>query len=80
MKIKLGMRKPRKWKWMPFVNPARTDNATFYHWRRPSDDPKDYPFAKFNKVLILSKTFNKFKSNEYILESRHSIIHRPRVQ
>lgn len=44
------MRKPRKWSWIPFTNPARTDNATFYHWRRPSDEPKEYPFAKFNKV------------------------------
>jgi len=50
-KIKLGMRKPRKWKWMPFTNPARTDDATFYHWRRPSDEPKEYPFAKFNKKV-----------------------------
>ncbi|KAJ8971808.1 hypothetical protein NQ317_004838 [Molorchus minor] len=52
-KIKLGMRKPRKWKWMAFTNPARTDNATFYHWRRPSDEPKEYPFAKFNKKVDL---------------------------
>ncbi|ENN77469.1 hypothetical protein HUJ04_013530 [Dendroctonus ponderosae] len=51
VKIKLGMRKPRKWNWMPFTNPARTDNAEFYHWRRPSDDPKEYPFAKFNKKV-----------------------------
>lgn len=50
-KIKLGMRKPRKWKWMSFTNPARTDDATFYHWRRPSDEPKEYPFAKFNKKV-----------------------------
>lgn len=50
-KIKLGMRKPRKWSWMPFTNPARTDNATFYHWRRPSDESKEYPFAKFNKKV-----------------------------
>lgn len=49
-KIKLGMRKPRKWEWMAFTNPARTDGAVFYHWRRPSDGPKEYPFAKFNKV------------------------------
>ncbi|XP_018567565.1 DNA methyltransferase 1-associated protein 1 isoform X1 [Anoplophora glabripennis] len=52
-KIKLGMRKPRKWKWMAFTNPARTDNATFHHWRRPSDEPKEYPFAKFNKKVDL---------------------------
>ncbi|CAG9838479.1 unnamed protein product [Diabrotica balteata] len=54
-KIKLGMRKPRKWKWMPFTNPGRSDNATFYHWRRPSDEPKEYPFAKFNKVIEVVK-------------------------
>ncbi|EFA07023.2 DNA methyltransferase 1-associated protein 1 isoform X1 [Tribolium castaneum] len=50
-KIKLGMRKPRKWKWVPFTNPARTDGAVFHHWRRPSDEPKEYPFAKFNKKV-----------------------------
>ncbi|XP_057657784.1 DNA methyltransferase 1-associated protein 1 [Diorhabda carinulata] len=54
-KIKLGMRKPRKWMWMPFTNPARSDNATFYHWRRPSDEPKEYPFAKFNKKVDIPK-------------------------
>lgn len=46
------MRKPRKWKWMPFTNPARGDGAVFYHWRRPSDEQKEYPFAKFNKVYL----------------------------
>ncbi|XP_060536596.1 DNA methyltransferase 1-associated protein 1 isoform X2 [Cylas formicarius] len=51
IKIKLGMRKPRPWKWMAFTNPARADSATFYHWRRPSDEPKEYPFAKFNKKI-----------------------------
>ncbi|XP_018328681.1 DNA methyltransferase 1-associated protein 1 isoform X2 [Agrilus planipennis] len=50
-KVKLGMRKPRKWEWMPFTNPARTDGAVFHHWRRPSDEPKEYPFAKFNKKI-----------------------------
>ena len=35
---------------MPFTNPARTDEAVFYHWRRLADEGKDYPFAKFNKV------------------------------
>ncbi|CAH1101449.1 unnamed protein product [Psylliodes chrysocephalus] len=54
-KIKLGMRKPRKWMWMSFTNPARSDNATFYHWRRPSDEPKEYPFAKFNKKVDIPK-------------------------
>lgn len=49
-KAKLGMRKVRKWKWIPFKNPARTDDAIFYHWRRITDEQKEYPFAKFNKV------------------------------
>ncbi|KAK9880530.1 hypothetical protein WA026_011768 [Henosepilachna vigintioctopunctata] len=50
-KIDLTMRKPRKWTWMPFTNPARKDGAVFHHWRRPSDEPKEYPFAKFNKKI-----------------------------
>ena len=50
MKAKLGRKNARAWKWTPFTNPARTDGAVFYHWRRSADEGKDYPFAKFNKV------------------------------
>ncbi|XP_011196367.1 DNA methyltransferase 1-associated protein 1 [Zeugodacus cucurbitae] len=50
-KARLGMKKVRKWEWAPFNNPARTDDAVFHHWRRTTDDQKDYPFAKFNKQL-----------------------------
>lgn len=53
------MKKPRKWKWMPFTNPARSDDAVFYHWRRPSDEQKEYPFAKFNKVGIFRAKISK---------------------
>lgn len=64
IKIKLGMRKPRSWKWMPFTNPARKDGATFHHWRRPSDEPKEYPFAKFNKkVDICTYTDNEYQQH-----------------
>ncbi|CAB0012807.1 unnamed protein product [Nesidiocoris tenuis] len=49
-KAKLGMKSVRPWKWTPFSNPARKDNAMFFHWRRVCDEGKDYPFAKFNKV------------------------------
>ena len=35
---------------MPFINPARTDGAKLYHWRRAADEAKEYPFARFNKV------------------------------
>lgn len=50
-KARLGMKKVRRWEWTPFVNPARKDQAVFHHWRRVSDEPKEYPFAKFNKQL-----------------------------
>merc|ERR1719370_743771 len=50
MKAKLGMRKVRPWKWMPFTNPARRDNLVLYHWRRQADEGKEYAFARFNKV------------------------------
>jgi len=40
----------RPWKWVPFTNPARTDGAQLYHWRRAADEAKEYPFARFNKV------------------------------
>jgi len=51
-KAQLGVRKVRPWKWMPFSNPARKDSAVFYHWRRTADEGKEYPFAKFNKVML----------------------------
>jgi len=50
MKAKLGRRHVRPWKWVPFTNPARTDGAQLYHWRRAADEAKEYPFARFNKV------------------------------
>ncbi|XP_043942719.1 DNA methyltransferase 1-associated protein 1 [Protopterus annectens] len=51
VKAKLGCKKVRPWKWMPFSNPARKDGAIFYHWRRVADEGKDYPFARFNKTV-----------------------------
>ena len=56
IKAKLGMKKPRSWDWVPFSNPARTDNAIFHHWRRVTDEVNEYPFAQFNKVI---KEYNK---------------------
>lgn len=53
MKAKLGMRKVRSWKWMPFKNPARKDGAVLNHWRRIADEGKEYPFARFNKTIQL---------------------------
>ena len=50
MRAKLGMRRVRPWKWMPFTNPARKDGLVLHHWRRSTEEGKDYPFARFNKI------------------------------
>ena len=71
MKAKLGRRHVRAWKWVPFTNPARTDGAVLYHWRRAADEGKDYPFARFNKVgLAWLRVFNKILSTWQKLWSR----------
>jgi hypothetical protein len=56
--IKHSAMKVRPWQWTPFNNAARGTNDTFvlYHWQHKSnpDDPsQEYPFAKFNKVMII---------------------------
>ncbi|KAJ7329015.1 DNA methyltransferase 1-associated protein 1 [Desmophyllum pertusum] len=51
MKAKLGRRHVRQWKWVPFINPARSDGAMLHHWRRAADEAKEYPFARFNKKV-----------------------------
>ncbi|KAL5021544.1 hypothetical protein ScPMuIL_000699 [Solemya velum] len=51
MKARIGSSQVRPWKWMPFTNPARKDGAVFHHWRRIADEGKDYPFARFNKMV-----------------------------
>uniref|UniRef100_A0A182LZE9 DNA methyltransferase 1-associated protein 1 n=1 Tax=Anopheles culicifacies TaxID=139723 RepID=A0A182LZE9_9DIPT len=63
-KARLGMKKVRRWEWAPFVNPARTDGAVFHHWKRVSDEQKEYPFAKFNKQLdIPTYTLNEYNAH-----------------
>lgn len=63
-KARLGMKKVRKWEWAPFSNPGRKDTAVFHHWKRISDDVKEYPFAKFNKQLnIPTYTINEYNTN-----------------
>jgi len=49
-KAKIGRSRVRQWIWMPFANPARSDNLTLNHWRRKADEGKEYPFAKFGKA------------------------------
>jgi len=64
-KARLGMKKVRKWEWAPFSNPARSDGAVFHHWKRASDDSKDYPFAKFNKQLQIP-TYTMVEYNTHL--------------
>lgn len=60
-KLRYGV---RKWRWMQFKNPARTDSAIFCHWRCANDDPdKEYPFAKYNKKVQISS----YTDSEYTL-------------
>lgn len=50
VKAKLGLKKARPWKWIPFNNPGRKDGFRLHHWRRVADEGKEYPFSKFNTV------------------------------
>ncbi|GIX82034.1 DNA methyltransferase 1-associated protein 1 [Caerostris extrusa] len=61
-KAKLGLKRVRPWKWMPFTNPARKDGAIFHHWRRIEDENEEYPFAKFNKSVQIPS----YNDDEYI--------------
>lgn len=52
-KAKLGLKKARQWKWVPFSNAARQDSLTLCHWRRVDrvDTETEYPFSRFSKTL-----------------------------
>lgn len=54
VKAKLGLKKVRAWKWIPFVNSGRTDGFMLSHWRRVVDEGKEYPFARFATVSFLT--------------------------
>jgi DNA methyltransferase 1-associated protein 1 len=65
-KARLGMKRVRPWKWMPFNNPGRTDGAQFCHWQRvdESSDKYVYPFAKLNiKLDIPNYTLNEYNTH-----------------
>ncbi|XP_042203500.1 DNA methyltransferase 1-associated protein 1-like [Homarus americanus] len=66
VKAKLGMKRVRPWKWMPFTNLARKDNAVLYHWRRVCDEGKEYPFAMFNKKVELL-SYSDAEYSEHLL-------------
>lgn len=56
-KANFGMQHVRHWEWASFVNSAREDGVSFFHWQRASDRDKEYPFAKFNKVIFINKLY-----------------------
>lgn len=64
-KARLGMKRVRKWEWAPFTNPARKDSAVFHHWRRVSDEPKEYPFANMGqkKAKALEGLLQEYKQD-----------------
>jgi len=68
MRAKLGMKKVRPWKWMPFTNPARKDGLTLFHWRRTQEEGKEYPFARFNKVCSVP-TYTELEYSQYLVTS-----------
>lgn len=52
-KANLSLKTATKWKWTQFTNPARSDGFLLSHWRPVSLESKEYPFAKFNKSMIV---------------------------
>jgi len=57
--------KVRKWRWIPFKNSARSDNAEFCHWRCATDDAVEYPFARLNKKVNL-QTYTEAEYIQYL--------------
>jgi len=67
IRAKLGMRKVRAWKWMPFSNPARKDGLVLNHWRRVTEEGKDYPFARFNKICEVAN-YTEVEYNRHLTD------------
>lgn len=66
IRANLSIKKPRKWLWTPFLNPARKDHLQLYHWRRvtdPNEPPKEYQFAKYNAKI--DNHIPKYDDKEY---------------
>ena len=53
VKARLGIQKVSAWRWTPFINPGRIDNAVMYHWVRTGEEGKQYHFARFNESVRL---------------------------
>jgi len=67
MRAKLGMRRVRPWKWMPFTNMARKDGLVLHHWRRSTEEGKEYPFARFNKICEVA-TYTEVEYNRHLTD------------
>lgn len=66
VRANLSIKKPRKWLWTPFLNPARKDHLQLYHWRRitdPNEPQKEYQFAKYNARI--DNHIPKYDEKEY---------------
>lgn len=66
VRANLSIKKPRKWLWTPFLNPARNDHLQLNHWRRvtdPNEPPKEYQFAKYN--IKIDNHIPKYSDREY---------------
>ncbi|KAL1438902.1 hypothetical protein MTO96_047637 [Rhipicephalus appendiculatus] len=70
-KAKLGIRRVRPWRWMPFNNPARKDGVMLSHWRRLADEGKEYPFAKFNKQVPVP-TYTEAEYQQHLASAQWS--------
>ena len=57
-KFQLGLKEVRRYKWVPFVNEARSDGLQLHHWQRVDriDPTQPYPFARFNTAISIFLT------------------------
>ncbi|CAG0919430.1 unnamed protein product [Notodromas monacha] len=46
-KVKLGLKKVRKWVFTNFYHPGRPEKTGLCHWMRVGEEHLEYPFAKF---------------------------------
>lgn len=77
--FQLGGRPARKYKWVPFINEARSDSLQLYHWQRADklENPEPYPFAILNRTINIpdftDEQYEKFfkVANWTLEETRH---------
>lgn len=79
LNAQLGGRPARKYKWVPFINEARSDSLQLYHWQRADklENPEPYPFAILNRTINIpdftDEQYEKFfkVANWTLEETRH---------